>query len=51
MTAGETYDLDTLSRETGLGAAELLPRLLELELLGAIRRLDGGRFVRAGRSC
>jgi DNA processing protein len=48
MTAGESYDLDVLGRETGLCAADLLPRLLELELQGAVRRLDGGRFMRAG---
>lgn len=47
MEAGEGYDLDDLEAQTGLRAAELLPRLLQLELRGALRRLDGGQFVRA----
>ncbi|HEX7487044.1 MAG TPA: DNA-processing protein DprA [Vicinamibacterales bacterium] len=51
MTPGESYDADSLALETGLVPARLLSRLLELELRGAIRRLDGGRFVRAGRTC
>jgi DNA processing protein len=51
MLPGETYDADGLTAETGLAAAALLPRLLELELRGAVRRVDGGRFVRAGRTC
>lgn len=51
MTAGESYDVEGLGRATGLSPAQLLPRLLELELRGAVRRLDGGRFVRAGRTC
>jgi len=51
MAAGESYDVEALSAETGLAPALLLPRLLELELRGAVKRLDGGRFVRAGRTC
>jgi DNA processing protein len=51
MTAGEAYDLDEIGRQTGLAPSMLLPRLLDLELHGAIRRVDGGRFVRAGRTC
>jgi DNA processing protein len=51
MAPGESYDADGLGAETGLPTAALLPRLLELELRGAIRRVDGGRFVRAGRTC
>ncbi len=51
MLPGESYDVEVLGRETGVGAAQLLSRLLELELRGAVRRLDGGRFIRAGRSC
>jgi DNA processing protein len=47
MEAGETYELDDLARESGLAAAVLLPRLLELELTGRVRR-EGARFVRAG---
>ena len=51
MAVGESYDLEALGAETGLSAAQLLPRLLELELRGAVRRVGGGRFVRAGRTC
>ncbi|HSK08274.1 MAG TPA: DNA-processing protein DprA [Vicinamibacterales bacterium] len=51
MSAGESYDVDTLARETGLRPALLLPRLLDLELRGSIRRLAGGRFMRAARTC
>jgi DNA processing protein len=51
MQPGESYDVESLSRETGLAAPRLLSRLLELELQGAVRRVDGGRFVRAGRTC
>jgi DNA processing protein len=51
MLPGESYDIESLRRETGLTAAQLLSRLLELELRGAVRRLDGGRFIRAGRTC
>jgi DNA processing protein len=51
MLPGESYDVEVLGREAGLGAAQLLSRLLELELRGAVRRLDGGRFIRAGRTC
>jgi DNA processing protein len=46
MTAGEAYDLDELSHVSGVDRVKLLPRLLELELGGAVRRVDGGRFVR-----
>jgi DNA processing protein len=48
MAPGDGYDVEALSRETGLPPSHLLPRLLELELLGAVRRVDGGRFVRPG---
>ena len=46
MTEGESYDLDELSHVSGIDRVKLLPRLLELELAGAVRRVDGGRFVR-----
>jgi DNA processing protein len=46
MIEGESYDLDELSQLSGLDRVRLLPRLLELELGGAVRRIDGGRFVR-----
>jgi len=51
MAPGESYDVEALGAETGLPPSRLLPRLLELELLGAVSRVDGGRFVRAGRTC
>lgn len=46
MALGESYQLDDLAQETGLDPVILLPRLLELELAGHIRR-DGAQFVRA----
>ena len=47
MVAGEPYDLDALALETGLAPPALLPRLLDLELRGSVRRVGGGRFMRA----
>lgn len=38
--------LDTLLARTGLDSPSLNARLLELELTGAVARLDGGRFQR-----
>jgi DNA processing protein len=51
MTFGEPYDLDELSALSGMDRIKLLQRLLELELAGAIQRVDGGRFVRFHGSC
>jgi DNA processing protein len=51
LPPGEACDLDGLAARTGLPAARLLPRLLELELQGFVRRAGGGRFVRFDRSC
>lgn len=51
MTLGEPYDLDELADLSGMGRVRLLPRLLELELGGALRRVDGGRFVRFRGPC
>ncbi len=51
MVPGEPADLGQISVRTGLGASQLLPRLLELELRGAVRREPGGRFVRFDRTC
>lgn len=51
MATGEAYDIDRLSRESGLSPGILLSRLLELELQGAVRRADGSRFVRVSRTC
>lgn len=47
MEAGHPYDLDALAAASGLDGARLLPRLLDLELRGAVRRAPGGRFLRS----
>lgn len=46
MDVGEIYRLDQLVEATGTSASKLLPRLMELELLGYIDAPGGGRFVR-----
>ncbi len=46
MIPGEPYDLDQLAALSGMNRVALLPRLLELEIGGAVQRADGGRFVR-----
>ena len=46
MVRGEAYDLDALSDRSGLDAHKLLPRLLDLELRGLVRRIGSGRFMR-----
>jgi DNA processing protein len=51
MDEGDTYDLDEIADRSGLDRIRLLPRLLELELAGAVRRVDGGRFVRFRGPC
>ena len=51
MDEGDAYDLDEISERSGLDRMKLLPRLLELELAGALRRVDGGRFVRFRGPC
>lgn len=51
MVPGEPCDLDLIATRLGLGAAELLPRLFELEIRGLVRRAGGGRFMRVDRSC
>lgn len=47
MDPGYPYDLDQLVAASGLDGARLLPRLLDLELHGSIRRAPGGRFLRS----
>jgi DNA processing protein len=47
MAADQAYDLDVLASNSGLDARRLLPRLIELELAGLVRRQGGGRFVRS----
>jgi DNA processing protein len=51
MSPGEPYDLDELAERSGIDRVRLLPRLLELELGGALRRVQGGRFVRFCGPC
>ena len=46
MHAGQTYDLDALAEASGIDGVRLLSRLLELELAGLVRRVEGGRFMR-----
>ena len=46
MTLGELYDLDDLSKLTGLPGPRLLARVTEWELHGWIVRSGGGRFQR-----
>jgi len=46
LSSGEACDFDQISAGSGLPTAELLPRLLELELRGDVKRVGGGRFVR-----
>ena len=43
--------MDAIAERTGLTTARILPRLLELELRGLVRRMGGGRFARVDRSC
>jgi DNA processing protein len=51
MAEGDTYDLDEIAERSGLDRMKLLPRLLELELAGAVQRIEGGRFVRFHGPC
>ena len=51
MDDGDAYDLDEIAERSGVDRMKLLPRLLELELAGAVRRVDGGRFVRFRGPC
>lgn len=46
MQTGEVYGLDDLVGMTGTAASRLLPRLMELQLLGRIDAPSAGRFVR-----
>jgi DNA processing protein len=47
MEPGQSYDADELAVLSGLEPRRLLPRLLELELRGLVRRVGGGRFLRS----
>ena len=47
MAPGQPYDVDELTGLSGLEPRQLLPRLLDLELRGFVRRAGGGRFLRS----
>jgi DNA processing protein len=47
MEVGHPYDLDELTASSGLDVVKLLPRLLDLELRGLVRRAGAGRFLRS----
>ena len=47
MDVGHAYDLDALAATAGLDIPRLLPKIVELELAGRVRRVDGGRFMRS----
>ena len=47
MVPGQPYDVDELTALLGLEPKRLLPRLLDLELRGFVRRAGGGRFLRS----
>ncbi len=51
LTPGDACDVDAISERSGLAVTRVLPRLLELELEGAVARVGGGRFVRIDRTC
>jgi len=46
MSPGQVHDLDEIAAGSGLEPARLLPRLLDLELRGLVRRTGGGGFLR-----
>jgi DNA processing protein len=46
LSPGESCDLDAIAGRSGVSVPRLLPRLLELELQGFVKRAGGGRFVR-----
>ncbi len=51
MDDGDAYDLDEIAERSGVDRMKLLPRLLELELAGAVGRIEAGRFVRFRGPC
>jgi DNA processing protein len=46
LTPGEPCDVDEIAGRSGLTIASLLPRLIDLELQGLVRRAGGGRYMR-----
>jgi DNA processing protein len=49
LDCGEDCDLDTVVARSGLSAAAALSQLMALELAGFVKRVAGGRFLRADR--
>jgi DNA processing protein len=47
MEPGQAYDLDALVAVSGMSVDRLLPYVMDLELTGRIRRVEGGRFLRS----
>ena len=45
----DPVDLDQLQSRTGWPTAQLSARLLELELMGSVARLPGGRYQRSAQ--
>ncbi|MFO7694444.1 MAG: DNA-processing protein DprA [Vicinamibacterales bacterium] len=48
MAPGETYGLQELADGTGIDPMTLMARLTRFEVSGWVRRVEGGRFVKAG---
>jgi DNA processing protein len=46
LTPGEPSEVDQISERSGLPISRVLPRLIDLELQGRVRRAGGGRFIR-----
>jgi DNA processing protein len=51
LTPGEPVDLEEIAARSAWPIGRILPHLLELELLGRVRREPGGRFMRTDRTC
>jgi DNA processing protein len=47
LPVGECWDLDAIVERSGIAIERVLPRLLDLELRGLVKRAGGGRFVRS----
>ena len=47
MEPGHPYDLDALAAASGMDIGKLLPYIMDLELTGRLRRVEGGRFLRS----
>jgi DNA processing protein len=46
LTPGEPCEVDEIAERSGLPIERLLPRLIDLELQGFVKRAGGGRFIR-----